>query len=160
MNAPEPHKPSKQEQEAGQAKKSSDDKDSKKGLGKAHIHDLIIVDERGSMTNLREATLSGINETINTIRNAQKEFADTQMQTPTLATFDSSNNRPDVRTLIDDMPITEVQDFKDYMPNGCAPLYDAMGQSLTTLHNRIKDDDTAVAVVTVLTDGLENSSKE
>lgn len=58
------------------------------------------------------------------------------------------------------MPITEVQDFKDYMPNGCTPLYDAMGQSLTTLHNRIKGDDTAVAVVTVLTNGLENSSKE
>lgn len=159
-NASEPHEPSKQEQEAGQGKKPSANKDSKKAPNKAHIHNLIIVDESGSMTRLREATLSGINETINTIRNAQKEFADTQVQTLTLVTFDSGNNRPDVRTLIDDMPITEVKDFKDYMPNGCTPLYDAMGQSLTTLHNRIKNDDTAVAVVTVLTDGLENSSKE
>ena len=46
------------------------------------------------------------------------------------------------------------------MPNGCTPLYDAMGQSLTKLHNRIKDDSDATAVVTVLTDGLENASKE
>ena len=35
-----------------------------------------------------------------------------------------------------------------------------MGKSLTTLHNSIKDDKDASAVVTVLTDGLENASRE
>ena len=44
----------------------------KKADGKAHIYNLIIVDESGSMSHLREVTLSGINETIGTIRNAQK----------------------------------------------------------------------------------------
>jgi hypothetical protein len=37
---------------------------------KARIYNLIIVDESGSMGHLREATLSGINETIGTIRSA------------------------------------------------------------------------------------------
>ena len=112
------------------------------------------------MSHLREATLSGINETISTIRSAQEEFETTQEHTLTLVTFDSGSNRPDVRTMIDNQPISEVKDFKDYMPNGCTPLYDAMGQSLTHLHDRIKDDKDATAVVTVLTDGLENASRE
>lgn len=130
-----------------------------KGI-KARIHNLIIVDESGSMSHLRKATLSGINETISTIRSAQEEFAATQDHTLTLVTFDSGSSRPDVRTMIDDKPISEVDDFRDYMPNGCTPLYDAMGQSLTRLHQRIRRDKDATAVVTVLTDGLENASTE
>ena len=134
----------------------------KKGAGanKAKIHNLIIVDESGSMSYLREATLSGINETINTIRSAQKEFASSQRHTLTLVTFDSNSSKPPVRTMIDNKPISEVNDFEDYHPHGCTPLYDAMGQSLTALHERIKDDHDATAVVTVLTDGLENASTE
>lgn len=132
----------------------------KKADGKAHIYNLIIVDESGSMSHLREVTLSGINETIGTIRNAQKEFAQTQVHTLTLVTFDSDSNRPDVRTIIDNRHIANVKEFKDYMPNGCTPLYDAMGQSLTKLHTLIKGDVDASAVVTVLTDGMENSSRE
>ena len=127
---------------------------------KARIYNLIIVDESGSMSHLREATLSGINETIGTIKSAQKEFAETQEHTLTLVTFDTDSNRPDVRTMIDNLSITEVKDFRDYMPRGCTPLYDAMGQSLTKLHTAIKGDADASAVVTVLTDGLENASRE
>ena len=127
---------------------------------KARIYNLIIVDESGSMSHLREATLSGINETIGTIKSAQKEFAETQEHTLTLVTFDSDSNRPDVRTMIDNQSIVEVKEFKDYMPRGCTPLYDAMGQSLTKLHTAIKGDVDASAVVTVLTDGLENASRE
>ncbi len=127
---------------------------------KARIYNLIIVDESGSMSHLREATLSGINETIGTIKSAQKEFAETQEHTLTLVTFDSDSNRPDVRTMIDNQSIVEVKEFRDYMPRGCTPLYDAMGQSLTKLHTAIKGDVDASAVVTVLTDGLENASRE
>lgn len=123
---------------------------------KARIYNLII----GSMRPLREATLSGINETINTIRKAQEEYATTQSHTLSLATFDSGANRPDVRAVIYNKPISEVKEFDNYMPYGSIPLSDAMGQSLTTLHNYIKDDSDATAVVTVLTDGLENASRE
>lgn len=125
---------------------------------KAHIYNLIIVDESGSMCHLRESTLAGINETINTIRKAQEEFAETQTHTLTIVTFDSGTKQQDVRAVILNEPIAEVTEFKNYMPAGGTPLYDAMGESLTVLHNRIKDDNNATAVVTVLTDGEENSS--
>ena len=145
---------------ASEEESNLDSKEDKINDNKARIYNLIIVDESGSMSHLRESTLSGINETISTIHCAQEEFAATQKHTLTLVTFDSGSNRPDVRTMIDNQPISEVKEFKDYMPNGCTPLYDAMGQSLTHLHDRIKDDKDATAVVTVLTDGLENASRE
>lgn len=150
---------SKEEKVTEQSGNNSDSKENKIN-DKARIYNLIIVDESGSMSHLRESTLSGINETISTIRSAQEEFVTTQEHTLTLVTFDSGSNRPDVRTMIDNQPISGVKDFKDYMPNGCTPLYDAMGQSLTHLHDRIKEDKDATAVVTVLTDGLENASRE
>ena len=145
---------------ASKEESKPDSNEDKMNDGKARIYNLIIVDESGSMSHLRESTLSGINETISTIHSAQEEFAATQKHTLTLVTFDSGSNRPDVRTMIDNQPISEVKEFKDYMPNGCTPLYDAMGQSLTHLHDRIKDDKDATVVVTVLTDGLENASRE
>lgn len=150
------------EEECANAEKENkpDSKEEQMNDGKARIYNLIIVDESGSMSHLRESTLSGINETISTIHSAQEEFSATQTHTLTLVTFDSASNRPDVRTMIDNQPISEVKEFKDYMPNGCTPLYDAMGQSLTHLHDHIKNDKDATAVVTVLTDGLENASRE
>lgn len=127
---------------------------------KARIYNLIIVDESGSMSTLAHATVGGVNETINSIRSAQKLFADTQEHYLTLVTFDSHGEKKPVRTLIDCKPIAEVGNFEEYSPWGCTPLYDAMGQSISALYNRIKDDDDASAVVTVLSDGLENDSHE
>lgn len=129
---------------------------------KAKIYNLIIVDESGSMSGLRNVTLSGINETINTIREAQKEYGEVQEHFITLVTFDERNDRntPAVRTIIDAAPASSVEDFSDYRPQGCTPLYDAMGDSLSKLRNKISGDEDATGVVTVLTDGLENASRK
>ena len=128
---------------------------------KNKIYNLVIVDESGSMGRLREATLSGINETIGTIRSAQNEFADTQEHFLTLVSFNTIADHADVRTLINCRPISEIgEDFSDYHPHGCTPLYDAMGLSLIRLHEKVKGDKNSSVVVTVLTDGLENASRE
>lgn len=126
---------------------------------KAQIHNLIIVDESGSMGGLEKVTIDGINETIATIKKAQEDFGDNQQHYLTLVCFDSrGGDVPPVRTHYNAMPITCVRDFFAYNPTGCTPLFDAMGESLTTLHDRIKDDENATGVVTVITDGLENDS--
>ena len=128
---------------------------------KAHIYNLIIVDESGSMGGLVGVTVGGINETIGTIRTAQVDFADKQQHFLTLVCFDErQGNVPPIRTHIDAMPIGSVSDFHDYCPTGCTPLFDAMVESLTALHERIKDDENATGVVTVITDGLENASRK
>lgn len=135
-------------------------KPEEENAGMTHVYNLIIVDESGSMSHLREATLSGINETIGVIRSAQEQYAQTQQHFLTLVTFDENPGRPSVRTIFRNCPIGEVEQFADYEPCGCTPLYDAMGQSLTELYNQIKGDADASAVVTILTDGLENASRE
>ena len=48
--------------------------------------------------------------------------------------------------------------WTDYQPDACTPLYDAMGQSINKLKNHVKDDD--VVLVTIITDGMENASRE
>ena len=127
---------------------------------KAHIFNLIIVDESGSMSHLRQVTVGGINETIGTIKKAQDDFVDKQQHYLTLVTFDERPGMPPIRTHLNEVPIGEVNGFNDYEPYGCTPLYDAMGESLTRLHERIKDDENATGVVTVITDGLENASRK
>lgn len=127
---------------------------------RAKIYNLIIVDESGSMSGLEQATLSGINETIQTIQAAQKKYNEIQEHFITLVTFDSGEKEKDVRTIWDAMPAGSVEEFKEYEPCGCTPLYDAVGQSLTRLLKITEKDEDAVGVVTILTDGQENSSKE
>lgn len=128
---------------------------------KAQIHNLIIVDESGSMSGLEQVTIGGINETIATIKKAQEDFADTQQHYLTLVTFDDhGGNVPPIRTHLDAVPIWQVSDFHAYNPYGGTPLFDAMGETLTHLHERIKDEENATGVVTVITDGMENASRE
>ena len=126
--------------------------------GITNIYNLIILDESGSMASIYEQALGGANETIQTIRAAQASAAD-QKQFLTFVTFDSGD-RESVRTIIDTMPIAQVKDLTkdDYRPNGCTPLYDAMGKSLTALEQKVTEDDQVL--VTIITDGMENSSRE
>lgn len=126
--------------------------------GITNIYNLIILDESGSMSSIYEQALGGANETIQTIRTAQSSATD-QKQFLTFVTFDSGAGES-VRTVIDTMPIDQVNDLTrdDYNPNGCTPLYDAMGRSLTALEKKVSDDDQVL--VTIITDGMENSSRE
>ena len=54
------------------------------------VFNLIIVDESGSMSVIREQAFSGMNETLSTIRSMQKKYPDTE-QHVTLITFDSDH---------------------------------------------------------------------
>ena len=121
------------------------------------IYNLIILDESGSMSPIREQALSGANETLQTIRAAQQENPDDH-QMISFVTFDAGARLPFVRTIIDAEKIENVQDLThdQYQPSGCTPLYDAMGLSVTALKELVKEGDHVL--VTVITDGLENSS--
>lgn len=121
------------------------------------IYNLIILDESGSMSSIREQALSGANETLQTIRAAQQENLDDH-QMITFVTFDTGARRPFVRTIIDSEKIETANDLipDQYQPYGGTPLYDGMGLSITALKELIKEGDHVL--VTVITDGFENSS--
>ncbi len=127
---------------------------------KTDIYNLIILDESGSMCGVTKQTISGCNETINTIRAAQQKFADTQDHYVSIFAFQSDGNNPS-RYLIKNMPAANVHhiDNKMYEPNGCTPLYDAVGSTLVDLKATTKEKDLAIGSVTIITDGMENSSR-
>lgn len=109
------------------------------------------------MSSIREQALSGANETLQTIRAAQQENLDDH-QMITFVTFDTGARRPFVRTIIDSEKIETANDLipDQYQPYGGTPLYDGMGLSITALKELIKEGDHVL--VTVITDGFENSS--
>lgn len=123
--------------------------------GVKKIHNLLIVDESGSMQSLYNAALTGMNETLNSIRKLAKECPE-QEQEVTLVTFDSSH----YNKIFDGKKALKTRDLtsKDYRPGGCTPLYDAMGKALTELEPKVKEDE--AVLVTVITDGYENASCE
>lgn len=126
--------------------------------GESRIYNLIILDESGSMSAIREQAFSGANETIQSIRKAQQENPDDH-QMLSFVTFDSGADKPDVRILIDCRKIEDAGDITrdQYSPSGCTPLYDAMGLSITALKGIVQEGDHVL--VTVITDGWENSSR-
>ena len=119
------------------------------------IYNLIILDASGSMYSIRNEAIAGVVETVQTIRTAQKDNAN-QEHLFSLVVF----NGDGIATVYDRMPIAKVPDLneKDYQPTSNTPLYDAMGNAITNLQRYINEDDNVL--VTVITDGYENSSME
>ena len=123
-----------------------------------NVYNLILLDESGSMNSIWRQALDGINETLNGIRKTQDEYP-SQHQYVSIVTFEGNGVRG-VKTLRDRIPVENIQNLKDddYRPGGCTPLYDAMGLSLNYLQHCVRDED--VVLVTIITDGYENSSNE
>ena len=121
---------------------------------KTRIFNLIIIDESGSMSSIKQAAIDSVNETIQTIRCAQGKYDD-QEHYVTLVTF--NNN---IKTVYDCVEVDKVVELTadTYQPNCCTALYDAMGMSLTALRPKVAQVDKVL--VTVVTDGYENASQE
>ena len=125
---------------------------------KTQVFNVIILDKSESMESIRQAAIDGFNETLAGIKNAQEKFADTQEHFVTLLTFCDCEKK----YVFDKVPVADARRLTpaDYEPCCCTPLYDAMGFTLTTMRNHVRNIEDAVVVVTIITDGLENASKE
>lgn len=127
---------------------------------KTTIHNLIILDESGSMCGIRYQTITGCNETINTIKAAQIEHFETQKHSISIYAFQESATNPS-HYIIKDISTSLVEDIsgKDYNPEGCTPLFDAIGDTLTELKEFVSNEENGIGVVTIITDGMENASQ-
>lgn len=121
---------------------------------KTRIFNLIIMDESGSMQIIKRKAIDSVNETIQTIRSSQKRHEE-QEHFVSLVTF---NN--EVKTIYECVPIKEVKEITNvnYHPDCCTALYDAIGMSLNALRKKVSEGDKVL--VTIVTDGYENASKE
>jgi len=124
-----------------------------------HMHHVVILDRSGSMESVRAATISGYNE------NAQKvrELAKTQKKQShhvTLVTFaDEHKNvswKENISSLVD---LTT----SEYAPSGGTALCDAMCFTMNKLNEELSKEasekNPIAVLVTVITDGMENSSR-
>lgn len=129
-----------------------------KNLTKTQVFNVIILDRSGFMERIRQAAINGFNEMLSGIKRAQKKFAGTQDHFVTLLTFCDCEKK----YVFDKVPVADVRKLTspDYEPCCCTPLYDAMGFTLTNMRNHVKNIEDSVVVVTIITDGLENASKE
>ena len=119
------------------------------------VFNLIILDESGSMECIKKQALSGLNETLQTIRIAQEKYPE-QKQLVSIVPFESGN----IRLLRDKKPIIHVRDLRpdEYRPGACTPLYDAIGYGVKSIRYAVKPEDSVL--VTIITDGYENASRE
>ena len=125
---------------------------------KTQVYNLVILDKSGSMESIRKEAIDGYNETLGTIRAAQLKHLDTQDHFVSLAAFCSCG----IDMIYDKTPIAETKKLtkKQYEPCCCTPLFDAIGKTIKKLKNDIKDVPDAAVLVTIITDGYENDSKE
>ena len=125
---------------------------------KIKVHNLIILDESGSMQSIHKPAVDGLNETLQSIQSAQEMHKEFQEHFVTMVFFNSNG----IRTIMENKPIEQVEMLKskDFMPTACTPLYDAMGLSLSKLRYKLDDSEKNQALVTIITDGYENASKE
>lgn len=118
------------------------------------VYHLIVIDESGSMSTVRQEVVSGCNETLQTIR-VMKEKNTEQEHLVSIYMFQTGSSR----YVIKETPIGNVRNIrpKDYRPGTCTPLYDAVGDTLTDLKSELAED--VAAYVTIITDGYENDSR-
>ena len=125
---------------------------------KTQVYNVVILDKSGSMSSIRRAAVDGFNETLAGIKKAQEKFSETQQHYISLVAFCSC----EMRKLYDKTPVAEALplDYEEYQPCCCTPLYDAMGFTLTDIRKHVSGQSNSMVVVTIITDGLENASKE
>ena len=122
------------------------------------VLNLIILDESGSMSGLEKVSVTGVNETIQTIKSSYEQLPQ-QQQLLSFVTFSDKYGKP-YRTRFEFADISTIKsyDMSEYQPGGTTPLYDTMGQTLTQLEKVATEND--LVLVTIITDGYENSSRE
>lgn len=125
---------------------------------KTQVFNLVILDKSGSMEDIRKEAIDGYNETLGSIRAAQLKHLDTQEHFVSLAAFCGCG----IDMIYDKTPIAEANKLtrKQYAPCCSTPLYDAIGKTINALKKDIKDIEDAAVLVTIITDGYENSSRE
>lgn len=119
------------------------------------INNLIILDESGSMMSIYNAALSGTNETLQTIYTATKENPDLK-QFVTLVTF--SSNAKECKAHLKREKVNRPLEMRkeQYKPYGCTALYDTIGLCVNKLRHSLPRK--SKVLVTIITDGMENSS--
>lgn len=126
-------------------------------IQKHQVHNLIILDESGSMESIKGTIIQGFNEIVQTVKGIEKQFPD-QAHFISLVTFNGLGQK--ILHFIDPVSKLEMIDAQKYRPDASTPLYDAMGFSFAKMRQIVENLTNCNVLVTILTDGEENASRE
>ncbi|MBX7225458.1 MAG: VWA domain-containing protein [Chitinophagales bacterium] len=124
---------------------------------KHQVHNLIILDESGSMETIKTTIIQGFNELVQTIQGIEKQFPE-QEHFISFVSFNGLGQK--LLHFIDPASKLKQIDDKIYKPDASTPLFDAMGFSINKLKQSLQGQTDYNVLVTILTDGEENASKE
>ncbi|MCO5233872.1 MAG: VWA domain-containing protein [Chitinophagales bacterium] len=124
---------------------------------KHQVHNLIILDESGSMSSIKDTIIQGFNELVQTIKGIEKQFPE-QEHFISFVSFNGLGQK--LLHFIDPVSKLEQIDDKSYNPDASTPLFDAMGFSINKLKQSLQGQTDFNVLVTILTDGEENASRE
>ena len=120
---------------------------------KNSIQYVLILDQSGSMADLKKEVILSFNEQVDMILKMMKENPDSRIKL-TLCTF---NDTVDFRFIARDLDQIKKLTDADYQPDCCTALYDAIGASFVKVTELSEPDDQVFFAI--FTDGLENASK-
>jgi hypothetical protein len=124
---------------------------------KHQVHNLIILDESGSMSSIKSLIISGFNELVQSVKGIEEQFPE-QKHLISMVSFNDLNNK--ILHFIDPVDKLDAINENTYNPASMTPLYDAMGFSISKLKQHLEEKENYSVLVTILTDGEENASKE
>lgn len=124
---------------------------------KHQVHNLIILDESGSMESIKGTIIQGFNEIVQTVKGIELEFPD-QEHFISLITFNGIRQK--VLHFIEPASKLDKIDDANYHPDASTPLFDAMGFGINKLQAELHGQTDYNVLVTIMTDGEENASKE
>ena len=121
------------------------------------VFHLLLLDESGSMSAIRQPVIDGFNATAQTVTELERQFPE-QEHRICLVTF----NGVGIRTPLFNEPASQLTPLtlESYLPRSNTPLHDAMGQAITRLRALTDGHADHRVLVTILTDGFENASRE
>lgn len=124
---------------------------------KHQVHNLIILDESGSMEVIKNETINGFNEIVQTIKGVEKQFPE-QEHFISLVSFNGLGRK----THLWKEPVASLNQLNasTYNPDASTPLFDAIGISVGKLSAELKGLENHNVLVTIFTDGEENASVE
>ena len=120
------------------------------------IVNLFILDKSGSMGSIKDTIISGFNEQIDSIKKL-----DLQNGTKSLFGLITFDTNVVTGYLNADINSAQILSHNNYRPGGGTAFYDALAKGIKELDAKLGSDFGQVKVlVTILTDGEENSSRE
>ncbi len=124
---------------------------------KHQVHNLIILDESGSMQSIKRNIIQGFNELVQTIKGIEEQFPN-QEHLISMVSFNGLGQK--LLHFVE--PVSNLKQINDrtYNPDASTPLYDAIGFAVNKLKQSLEGKTDYHVLVTILTDGEENASKE